>query len=54
MSAEKNVELSFTVWEQAPKSVSFEAKFFGIFSWCVFVTAAFRAGMEHKVDDIEE
>ena len=31
MSAEKNVELSFKVWEQAPKSVSFEAKFFGIF-----------------------
>ena len=46
MSAEKSVEQSFTVWEQAPQSAFFLAY--------AFVTAVFEADTEHKADDIEE
>ena len=45
MSIEKNVEQSFTVWEQTLYSAFFSY---------VFVTAVFEAGAEHNADDIDE
>ena len=59
MSAEKNVEQSRTVWEQAPQWAFFLAQFIGYLPliWpvvCVRNKRLRSRGTKHKADDIEE
>ena len=54
LAAEKNVEQSCAVWEQAFFLAEFMVIFPWFSRWYVFVTAVFEAGTEHKADDIEE